>query len=543
MRCVPAGASRGLRWGCFSLAAVIALLAISTDPADARSRRKRGAKKVHAAQSYNPPYAAIVIDAKTGATLHQASADALRHPASLTKIMTLYLLFERLEAGRIKLSTPMEVSEEAASQAPTKLGLRPGQTLEVEDAIKGLVTKSANDAAVVIAEALAGSEEEFGREMTRKARALGMSRTVYRNASGLPNDEQVTTARDQALLGIAIQERFPRYYKYFALPSFVYRGHAIRNHNRLLGQVEGVDGIKTGYTRASGFNLVTSMRRGDRHIVAVVLGGRSGGQRDARMRSLVSEHIMLASAKPTTPTRVAEAAPRPLLFPFPLPFASPEPEEKGATAPQPSASSPPRPAAAPLMLAEALKNEATAAITGEHPGSTEPIKPIPVRTYSVKLVPPKHATPKQEAPKLAAAKPEAPKAESRAHPSPVATAEPAAPAPAKSTGVVSAVVAAAGNAVIPSAKAEEAPPRHSTRGGWVIQVGAFEDESEAKERLASAQSKAARLLGKADRYTERTTKGEKTYYRARFAGFDRDRAQEACRLLKRNDIACMALKI
>ena len=195
----------------------------------------------------------------------------------------------------------MPVSEEASSQAPTKLGLRPGDTLKVEDAIKGLVTKSANDAAVVIAEALGGSEDEFARAMTRKARALGMRNTTYRNANGLPNDEQITTARDQALLGIAIQERFPKYYRYFSLASFVYRGNAMRNHNHLLGKVEGVDGIKTGYTRDSGFNLVTSVKRGARHIVAVVLGGRSAGSRDARMRELIDSHIAEASTKAPAP--------------------------------------------------------------------------------------------------------------------------------------------------------------------------------------------------------------------------------------------------
>ena len=191
----------------------------------------------------------------------------------------------------MKLDTEMEVSEHASEQAPTKLGLKPGQTIKVEDAIKGLVTRSANDASVVIAEAIAGDEDEFAKLMTRKARALGMSRTVYRNASGLPNDEQVTTARDQATLGRAIQDRFPRYYRYFATTAFNYRGQSIRNHNRLLGNVEGVDGIKTGYTRASGFNLVTSMRRGNRHLVGVVLGGRSGGSRDAIMRNLLAENL------------------------------------------------------------------------------------------------------------------------------------------------------------------------------------------------------------------------------------------------------------
>ena len=250
-------------------------------------------------ESYSPQFSSIIVDGNSGAVLQSNNPDGIRRPASLTKIMTLYLLFERLDAGKMKLDTEMEVSEHASDQAPTKLGLKPGQTLKVEDAIKGLVTRSANDAAVVIAEAIAGDEDEFAKLMTRKARALGMSKTTYRNASGLPNDEQLTTARDQATLGRAIQDRYPRYYRYFATTVFNYRGQSIRNHNRLLGNVEGVDGIKTGYTRASGFNLVSSMRRGNRHLVGVVLGGRSGGSRDATMRNLLAENLEKGATKRT----------------------------------------------------------------------------------------------------------------------------------------------------------------------------------------------------------------------------------------------------
>ena len=220
--------------------------------------------------------------------------------------MTLYMLFERLESGKLSLDSQLRVSEHAADQSPTKLGLREGSTISVEDAIKGLVTRSANDAAVVVAENLAGSEEEFARQMTRKARALGMSNTTYRNASGLPDSAQVTTARDQATLGRAIQERFPRYYRYFSTRSFTFRGQRIGNHNRLLGKVEGVDGIKTGYIRASGFNLVTSVKRDGRHVVAVVLGGTSAGARDSRMRQLLAQHVGSASTRRTAPM-IAEA--------------------------------------------------------------------------------------------------------------------------------------------------------------------------------------------------------------------------------------------
>ena len=189
---------------------------------------------------------AIVVDGNSGNVLYSAKSDELGHTTSLTKIMTLYLLFERMEAGKFKLNSQLSVSRHASVQAPSKLELRPGQTITVEDAIRSMVTKSANDVAVVVAEAIGGSEGEFANMMTKKAHALGMSRTVYRNASGLPNEGQLTTARDQALLGRAIQERFPRQYRYFSTPSLTYNGETMSNHNHLLGQIEGIDGIKTG---------------------------------------------------------------------------------------------------------------------------------------------------------------------------------------------------------------------------------------------------------------------------------------------------------
>ena len=290
-----------------SLVGVFAVTTIAVLPADAKHYRANVTTHERDRSSSSPAYAAIVVDGNSGTVLHSSNPDELRHPASLTKIMTLYLLFERLDAGKIKLDTQIPVSEHAAAQAPTKLGLKPGHTIAVEDAIKGLVTKSANDAAVVVAEALGGSEGDFAEMMTRKAHALGMTHTIYRNASGLPNDEQVTTAREQALLGRAVQERFPRYYRYFSTSSFTYHGETMSNHNHLLGRVEGVDGIKTGYTQASGFNLVTSVHRNNRHIVAVVLGGSSAGARDAKMRSLIEEHIVRASIQRTAPL-IAESA-------------------------------------------------------------------------------------------------------------------------------------------------------------------------------------------------------------------------------------------
>src|SRR5262249_29144738 len=217
-----------------------------------------------------------------------------------------YLCSRQLRAKNLSLIPRLPVSAHASVQAPTKLGLKPNDTIRVEDAIKGIVTRSANDAAVVIAEAIGGTEREFAALMTQKAQTLGMTNTVYVNASGLPADAQITTAREQALLGRVIQEHFPEYYRYFALPSFQYRGTSISNHNALLREMEGVDGIKTGYTEASGYNLVSSIRRGGRHLVAVVLGGRSTASRDSRMRQLILDFIHRAS-----PARAAPPTPEP----------------------------------------------------------------------------------------------------------------------------------------------------------------------------------------------------------------------------------------
>jgi len=283
------------------LLVVAAALAIPSDGADAKYHLPASQDAHHSAHAggYSPPSSSIVVDDNTGKVLQASNPDAPRHPASLTKIMTLYLLFERLDVHKIALDTPLQVSAKAAGQPPSTLGLKAGETIAVEDLIKAMVTRSANDAAVVIAENLGGDEDRFAKLMTQKARALGMSHTTYVNASGLPNEDQITTARDQALLGRAIQERFPSYYKYFSTQSFEFRGETIHNHNHLLGSVDGVDGIKTGFTQASGFNLVTSVHRDGHCIVAVVLGGRSALQRDAHMRELINAHIEEAGLRRT----------------------------------------------------------------------------------------------------------------------------------------------------------------------------------------------------------------------------------------------------
>jgi D-alanyl-D-alanine carboxypeptidase len=287
--------------------AVVAVLAALS--AGALGRVEARGSRSHAihGSSYHPAYADIVIDGNSGQVLHDVNADEPRHPASLTKIMTLYLLFEQLDAGTLKLDTPLQISAKAALAPPTRLGLKAAQTVTVEDAIGGMVTRSANDAAVVVSEALGGSEGEFAKLMTRKARALGMTGTTYVNASGLPDDEQITTARDQAILGRAILDRFPGYYAYFSLPNYRYRGKDLHNHNGLLGNLEGVDGIKTGYTEASGYNLALSVHRSKKYVVAVVLGGTSNAERDARMRQLIEQNIPAATTLRTAPLIVESA--------------------------------------------------------------------------------------------------------------------------------------------------------------------------------------------------------------------------------------------
>jgi D-alanyl-D-alanine carboxypeptidase len=244
--------------------------------------------------------AAIIVDANTNQVLYSRSADVPIPPASLTKIMTLYLLFGYMHAGKITPDTELVVTPHAASQAPTKLGLKPGSTIKVGDAIKALVTKSANDAAACVGENLGGTETNFARMMTETAHRLGMKSTTFKNASGLPAEGQLTTAHDMALLAMHMMHDYPEYYGFFETRYFTYHGRRYRNHNHLLFGYKGTDGIKTGYTRASGFNLAASVRRGDKHLLGVVLGGRTSARRDAAMRALLDKHWAMASTGKST---------------------------------------------------------------------------------------------------------------------------------------------------------------------------------------------------------------------------------------------------
>jgi D-alanyl-D-alanine carboxypeptidase len=606
--------SRLARVGVLGLLTVTIAVIITTDAAEARRHRRH---HVHhrvqrdVSESSSPKFASIIVDGNSGAVLQATSPDGIRHPASLTKIMTLYLLFERLESGKMKLDTEMPVSQHAANQDPTKLNLRAGQTIRVEDAIKGLVTRSANDAAVVIAEAIAGDEDDFAQMMTRKARSLGMSRTVYRNANGLPNDEQVTTARDQATLGRAIQERFPRYYRYFATSTFNWRGQSIRNHNHLLGSVEGVDGIKTGYTRASGFNLVTSIRRGNRHLIGVVLGGRSGGSRDAIMRSLLAENLDKGATVHTVAavterngaeanTDVADASDAPARSAPQVQATAPAPEaapsrlaSRLSTLAAAAAAMPPAHARSEASKPEVRPTESkvepaplTNGVISSQPlsiipGSSEPMKPVRVKTVQVKAgaVKVASAAPTQVAPPVtstipprsdvaetsgavvaradlinrpeAVSQPEAPKAE-------IARTElPRQPAGfGTGNGILGVLPAATAAAPAPAgpklASADPAPQPIQmsattkpvvTHSGWIVQVGALESENEAQQRIDAARSSARGLLSKADPFTEPVVaKDNRKLYRARFAGLERDQAEAVCRALKRADISCITVR-
>ena len=257
----------------------------------------------------NKKYASIVLDADTGVILHQRYVDKKLHPASLTKVMTLLMLFEAMEQGKVHPNTRIRISSHAASMVPSKLGLKPGSSIKAKDAINSLVTKSANDVAVAVAEHLGRSERSFATLMTRKARHIGMRSTTFRNASGLHDPKQISTARDMALLAQYVINHYPSYYKYYNRQSFTYRGKTYKNHNKLLGKYKGMDGMKTGYIRASGFNLVASAVRNNRRIIGVVFGGRSGKTRNEHMANLLDKgftkvrKIRVANAKVPLPPR------------------------------------------------------------------------------------------------------------------------------------------------------------------------------------------------------------------------------------------------
>ncbi len=303
-----AGAARRLRILALGVVgAGVALMMLGPTPAKAGRHAHHHARPAIPQASPAAVDASIMIDADTGRVLNEDNADATTYPASLTKMMTLYLTFEALHAGKLRLDQALPVSAEAAAHAPTKLGLRPGDAIAVQDLILGLVTRSANDAAAVLAEGMAGSEWAFAGRMTNKARQLGMTRTVYRNASGLPDPGQLTTARDIAQLALSLYRDFPQEYHYFSTREFTFRGSVIPNHNHLLQSYEGADGIKTGYIRASGFNLAASAVRGGHRLIGVVMGGHSSSARDREMVAMLDHGFEEVGVAPATMVARREA--------------------------------------------------------------------------------------------------------------------------------------------------------------------------------------------------------------------------------------------
>lgn len=475
-------------------------------------------------------FAAIVVDGNSGRTLFSRNEHELRHPASVTKVMTLYLLFEELEKGRLRLNSPLMISQHAAAQAPSKLGLDPGETISVENAIKAVVTKSANDIACAIAENVAGDERSFAQMMTRKAHALGMRDTHYENASGLPDPNQVTTAYDLAVLGRAIQDRFPRYYRYFSTPSFAYNGALHRNHNHLLGHVEGMDGIKTGYTRASGFNLLTSVRRGGHHIVAVVLGGRTAGARDRIMAGLIEENID-GGASVRTARAITEDAREERDAPELQPQRAAE--RMAYAAPEEDLAAPEEPAQ--------LRSRAALAIQ-------PPPETIPSREKAEKpAVRPAFVSGVQK--RLSEAK-EAERRGAKANAKARNGGTPSSAVDGSTTSrsakggeitVVSTTPSAIRSAGAKSqlAKADAGRP---SRPGWMIQIGATEDPDKANQLLSRARSQLQGFPATARAFTEKVQKGNETLYRARFAGLEEQSAELACKALKRSGFACFTTK-
>jgi D-alanyl-D-alanine carboxypeptidase len=448
-------------------------------------------------------YASIAYDANTGRTLFETFGEEERFPASLTKIMTLYMVFDLIEKGRLTYDSEIPISAQAAAQPPSKLGLDVGEKIRLVDAIKALVTKSANDIAVAVAEKIAGSESQFARLMTKKAREIGMKKTVFKNASGLPDDEQVTTARDMVTLALRLQDEFPLHYKLFSTRYFSYRGKRYKNHNTLLGKVNGVDGIKTGYIRASGFNLVSSVRREGKHVIAVVFGGKTAARRNAHMRSIIARALDKASTRKTRKP-VLIAKPHPVIRPT-LPVQKPVLDQRievGRADPPPRLR--PTISVAKVRLHDFSEpKSATRSMTEGEAGDESRLGRNPGTLQD------------QLAALLA------------------------------NSGIAN--VGEGSSQGAPSPEEEETgrlggPQAGRVNGSYLIQVGAYESQQEAEAQLGAVARRADRLLDGYAQRTEAISSGPKTIYRARFAGFDAEGAAAACSELRRRSIDCFVTR-
>ncbi|HEV7278225.1 MAG TPA: serine hydrolase [Devosiaceae bacterium] len=530
----------------FLIAAVLAILVMLPMAASAASVPRK--------------FAGIVVDAKSGQVLYESAADAARYPASVVKVMTLYVLFQELNAGNIRLTDKMVVSKHAANAVPTKLGLRPGSKITVKDALLSLVTKSANDMARVIAEHISGTESEFAKRMTATAKALGMNRTTYRNASGLPDSQQITTVRDQSILAIAIYQHFPEYYKFFQTRSFSYGKQTFGNHNRLLGE-RGVDGIKTGYTRASGFNLMTAARPENRHIVVIAFGFDTSASRDAKVRELVKKYVgkgrngdYLRTAMVPIPgrkgsIRVAVAEPV-----TPMPY----PTFRTAAVTMEATHLPDRPD--PDAVRAQLENPVLVAVATPAPAPRPEDIGLQPAVQAANLMGSGSATPTaapQDRPLDVIGAWLSESLSLGAAPAPLGQTAPSAPlVPPVGIGEGGQPVdlmTSGSTADAPRAVAEQPMPAEIAvaavepvvappASGWVVQIGAAPTETGATSLLQSASGSIAGL-GNFQPYVERFEKNGQVFYRARFTGFvGREDATAMCDHLQKAALSCLAMQ-
>ncbi len=441
----------------------------------------------------------ILLDAETGQVLSEQNADVLTYPASLTKMMTLYLTFEALNQGRIRLDQQLPVSVEAAAHSPSKLGLTPGDSVSVQELILGVVTRSANDAAGVLAEGLGGSEGNFARMMTWKARQLGMQHTWYQNASGLPNPEQRTTARDVARLALAIYHQFPREYRYFSTQEFEFRGQVIHSHNHLLEWYQGADGIKTGFVNASGFNLAASAVRDGHRLLGVIMGGRSARSRDQQMASLLDQGFaVLNSGRPVQ-----------------------SPSEPLVATAQPSAAAPPVAAAPARVQVAAAAPVALPAAVPVQQARTPPVTAAVATTSATAgsgMTSSGDATQKTGFLTHVAAN-------ALRHLAPVGKAE-------------AASLPAAARENRESRESREAP---AASDNWAVQLGAFKGEAAAEEAARRA-GKLAATRGKPPQVLAPDRHDAKRLYRVQLTHFTPKGAQAACAELHRHRMACSIVR-
>jgi len=450
-------------------------------------------------------YASIVVDAASGRILHARNIDTRLYPASMTKMMTLYMLFEAIDRGKLSMDSRLRVSTRAAGQPPSKLGLTAGSTIRVRDAIRALVTKSANDVATVVAEALGGTESQFARMMTNQARGLGMTQTTFRNASGLPNGGQKSTARDMALLALSLQQHFPHHYALFSTTSFRYGGRTYGTHNHLMKRYPGADGLKTGYIRASGFNVAFSARRNGHRLVGVVFGGRTARSRDDHMAELMNTGFA-AVAKPTYVSFAAAGRRLRVVA---------RPDLPSAPAPTPPHLPPGKAAAAPQVASLPSTPNPT-------PGTS------PIRVITVAPLPVARPNPDGRGPVVVSLPPPGTATASAPRP---------APPPPAAASQAAASQAGASPGAVPGASPDTTPG-----GRWGIQVGAFSSQG-AAERVAH---ESARLLaGRLDALRVRIiphTVDDGRVYRARLVGMTSEgQARGACDTLKARGRSCLVV--